>query len=391
MPGKVAFITGANGITGNAILEYLVETTTAEQWSKIITTSRSPFKAIVSDPRIEFIALDFSKPSSELASKMKDICSTVTHAYFSSYIHKDDFAQLNSANSALFENFLGALVEVAPALENVTLQTGGKNYNVHLGPVPTPAREADPRLKASIDNFYFPQEDALIAAQKGKSWTWNVIRPEAIIGATYKPNGMNSALTYALYILVCKELGHEAIMPTNQIYWNSYDDSSYAPLIADLTIFASTHPRCGNEAFNCVNGDVFSWRYMWPRLVSYFGGAASSDYAFKKPMPEVGTTQQELSLAEWAKDKREVWDRICEKAGLLQAKATWDAATWAYQDWVFMRTWSVVLSINKARKFGWNGHIDSYDGFVNTFKKFQALGQIPNVSLGSGKAVNGGH
>lgn len=385
MPGKVAFITGGNGITGNAILEYLVETTTAEEWSKIITTSRSPFKAVVSDPRIEFIALDFSQPSSELVTKMRDICKPVTHAYFSSYVHKDDFAELNTANSALFENFLGALVETAPHLENVTLQTGGKNYNVHLGPVPTPACEADPRLEASIDNFYFPQEDALIAMQKGKSWTWNVIRPEAIIGATYKPNGMNSALTYALYILVCKELGQEAVMPTNQIYWNSYDDASYAPMIADLTIFASTNPKCGNEAFNAVNGDVFCWRYMWPRLVSYFGGHASSDYKFTKPAPEPGTPQQEVSLAEWAKDKREVWDRICDKAGMSQAKATWDSATWAYQDWVFMRSWSAVLSMNKAKAFGYNGHVDSYDGFVNTFKKFQVLGQIPPVDPGNRK------
>jgi nucleoside-diphosphate-sugar epimerase len=59
--GKVVFITGANGITGSAILEYLVQTTTSEQWSKIITTSRSPFKTTVSDPRISFIALDFSR------------------------------------------------------------------------------------------------------------------------------------------------------------------------------------------------------------------------------------------------------------------------------------------------------------------------------------------
>jgi hypothetical protein len=73
---------------------------------------------------------------------------------------------------------------------------------------------------------------------------------------------MNSALMYALYILVCKELGHEAKMPINQIYWNGTDNSSYAPLIADLTIFASTNPKCANEAFNIVNGDYFCWKYV---------------------------------------------------------------------------------------------------------------------------------
>lgn len=77
-----------------------------------------------------------------------------------------------------------------------------------------------------------------------------------------KPNGMNSALTYVLYILVCKELGQEPKMPTNQIYWDGYDDCSYAPLIADQTVWMSTQPNCANEAFNCVNGDTFCWRYM---------------------------------------------------------------------------------------------------------------------------------
>jgi len=153
--GKVAFITGANGITGSAILEYLVKTTTAEQWSKIVTTSRSPFQTAIDDPRVDFIALDFSQTAEILVEKMHDVCKDVTHAYFSSYVHKDDFAELNTANRALFENFLTALVEVAPELENCTLQTGGKAYSVHLGPVPSPAREEEPRRTASIDNFYF--------------------------------------------------------------------------------------------------------------------------------------------------------------------------------------------------------------------------------------------
>jgi len=36
---KVAFITGANGITGSVILGYLLQTTNSEKWSKIVITS----------------------------------------------------------------------------------------------------------------------------------------------------------------------------------------------------------------------------------------------------------------------------------------------------------------------------------------------------------------
>ena len=379
MTGKIALVTGGNGITGSAIIEYLARNTTREQWSEIIVTSRSPFKVAVQDPRIKFIALDFGKDHETPADQMRELCARVTHAYFSSYVHRDDFAELNKANSALFENFLKALLKVAPGLENVTLQTGGKHYNVHLGPVPSPAREEEPRRTASIDNFYFPQEDALIAAQKGQQWTWNVIRPEAIIGHTLKPNGMNSALTFALFFIVSKELGDEAKMPTNQIYWAGYDDVSDARLIADLSIFVSTNPRCGNEAFNVTNGDYFTWKYMWPRLAAYFGAKSTSDQEFTKPAPTIGQPQLDFSLAEWAKDKQEVWDRICDRAGKPEAKATWDAGTWAYQDWVFQRSWSATLSINKARRFGWTGHIDSYKSFTDAFQSFEGIGLIPGT------------
>ena len=62
MPGKVALVTGANGITGSAIAEHLCKNTTEKEWSKIIITSRSPLTLPFKDTRMEFIPLDFSKP-----------------------------------------------------------------------------------------------------------------------------------------------------------------------------------------------------------------------------------------------------------------------------------------------------------------------------------------
>ncbi|KEF55239.1 uncharacterized protein A1O9_08893 [Exophiala aquamarina CBS 119918] len=244
---------------------------------------------------------------------MHNECGDVTHAYFSSYVHKDDFIGLNNANQAFFENFQDALLATAPKLENCTLQTGGKHYNVHLMPVPSPAREAEERRKSPIGNIYYEQEDYLIK--------------------------------------LCIELREEAKMPTNQVYWECYDDVSYSRLIADETIWASTDADTGNQAFNVTNGDYFSWRYMWPRVVD---GVVHGQEA--------------------------VWDRICEKRGSAQAKASWDAATWAFQDRVFQHTWCATLSINKARQLGWIGHIDSFDSFTHAFEKFVELGQIPSFS-----------
>ena len=383
---KSAFITGGNGITGSAILEYLVNHTKESEWSELIVTSRSPFKNLVSDPRIKFVPLDFLKDSQSLAEQMKDVCANVTHAYFSSYVHKDDFSELNKANENLFSNFLDALVTSAPKLQSVTLQTGGKHYNVHLHPIPSPAREEDPRRESPIGNFYYPQEDFLIQRQKSSNWTWNVIRPEAILGATSKPNGMNEALTIALYMLVCKELGQEAVMPTNQRYFEGTEDASDSRLIADISVWASTTPTAHNQAFNITNGDYFVWKYIWPRLASYLGANASSAQKFTKAYPKEGELSLEVSLEQWSKDKREVWNRICDKNNCPSAKATWDSGTWGFQDWVFQRTWSATLSMSKARKFGWNGYIDSFESFTQCFDRFVKLGQIPPFQIA---ATNG--
>ena len=115
----------------------------------------------------------------------------------------------------------------------------------------------------------------------------------------------------------------------------------------------------------------------WPRLAAYFGANATSEQKFTKSPPKEGDVQLENSFLEWSQDKRKVWDELCEKKGLPSAKATFDFGTWAFQDWVFQRTWSATLSMSKARKFGWNGYKDSYESFIDTFDTFKKYGLIP--------------
>ena len=166
-------------------------------------------------------------------------------------------------------------------------------------------------------------------------------------------------------------------MPTNQVFWEGVDDCSDAALIADLTIWASTTPKAANQAFNSVNGDYIQWRYMWPRIAGYLGAEASSNAKFQKQRPEEGVIQQEFSFSQWAEDKKPVWESICDKANLPEAKATWDAGTWAFQDWVFQRSWCSTLSFNKAREFGYTGYRNSFDSITGAFDNFRQYKQIP--------------
>lgn len=94
--------------------------------SKIIITSRKPLKINQIDSRVEFIALDFLNPKEIIVENIKEICKDVTHAFFASYIHDNDFSKLHVKNGPLFRNFLSAVDEACPRLTRVVLQTGGK-------------------------------------------------------------------------------------------------------------------------------------------------------------------------------------------------------------------------------------------------------------------------
>ena len=130
-PRKVAFVTGCNGVSGNALVEYLLRQP-KEEWSRIVVTSRSPLKNYWQDPRIEFLAIDFLEPVETIIQKMVPYCQDISHAFYTSYVHTDDFTKLRDLNVPLFENFLTALDLVAgTSLQRVCLQTGGK-VGAHL-------------------------------------------------------------------------------------------------------------------------------------------------------------------------------------------------------------------------------------------------------------------
>ncbi|KAI0592716.1 hypothetical protein F4775DRAFT_599689 [Biscogniauxia sp. FL1348] len=383
--GKVAFVTGVNGISGNAIVEHLIRQP-PEEWTEIIITSRSPLKTYWQDYRIRFIAIDFLQPLEETIKRMAFLCRRVTHAFFTSYVHHDDFAQLKEHNVPLFENFLTAIDTVAGTnLQRVCLQTGGKHYGVHLGPVMSPALEDLPRYDDKGTNFYYPQEDFMFSLERKRPWSYNIIRPNAIVGFTPGKNGMSQALTIALYMLICKELGETPKFPGNKLFYYTADDNSYAPSIADLSVWAVTQEHTANEAFNHANGDIFVWRYFFPKVGKYFG----IDIPLQTEFAEEGTTEtqaNDIPMANWVDGKREVWHRICDKYG--GTKEAFDWGTWGFLDWNIGKAWSTLSSITKARKFGWDRYDDTFETWVQTFRTFENAGVLPQRELIAGDPVD---
>ncbi|KAF9637997.1 putative nucleoside-diphosphate-sugar epimerase protein [Lasiodiplodia theobromae] len=370
MPAKVALVTGCNGISGHAIAEHLTKQPDTE-WTKIIVSSRSTPKSFWIDPRVHFVAVDFLKPKDDAIKALKPLCGDVTHVFFASYVHNNDLSKLAETNVPLFVNFMDAIDEVCPKLERVCLQTGGKHYGVHLGPLKQPVTEDIGRYDdKNGTNFYYPQEDYMREVQKRRNqWAYNIIRPFGIIGFTPHATGMAMGLLFAVYILVNKELGIEAPFPGPSSRLDLVDDISYAPAIADMTLWAATNEHTKNEDFNNASGDTVVYRYFWPELASYFGLQISN------------VTALETSMAEWAKDKRPVWEQVVKKYGGNVEVFDW--CEWESMNWLEEIHWPILPSATKARKFGWKRFDTATECWFGTFKSFQNAGILPRVPTNS--------
>lgn len=192
--GLTAIITGANGISGHYMLKVLAQS--PERWSKIYCLSRRPPYIPGGLPsQAEHISVDFLKPPSEIAKALQDKNIKADAVFFFAYLQPppkegkglwSDAQEMVRVNSALLDNFLGALKIADIQPKRFVLQTGAKNYGVHHGITKTPQEEIDPRVEIPGEpNFYYPQEDSLWKfCEESRGGTgWSVHMPGAILGA----------------------------------------------------------------------------------------------------------------------------------------------------------------------------------------------------------------
>ena len=188
------------------------------------------------------------------------------------------------------------------SVRHVALVTGLKHY---LGPFEayakaqpdTPFSEEQPRLP--YENFYYVQEDILYAAAERDGFTWSVHRPHTLIGWALG-NAMNMGVTLAVYGAICRETGRSFHFPGSQEQWEAVTDVTDAGLLADHLVWAATTPAAANHALNIVNGDVFRWRRLWPRLAAALG------------VEPVRFDGEPAPLEQQMADADEVWPAIVE-------------------------------------------------------------------------------
>ena len=192
--------------------------------------------------------------------------------FFTAWLRQDTEAENIAVNAGMVRDLLAALAH-AP-LRHVALMTGLKHY---LGPFEaygegdmpdTPFHEDEARLP--VANFYYAQEDELFAAAGRQGFTWSVHRAHTVIGHAVG-NAMNMGLTLGVAAALCRELDRPFVFPGSLTQWNGITDMTEAGLLAEQMVWAATEPGAADTAFNIANGDVFRWRWLWPRLADHLG------------------------------------------------------------------------------------------------------------------------
>jgi nucleoside-diphosphate-sugar epimerase len=349
-----ALVVGVTGISGGNLAERLL----ADRW-EVLGLSRNPSGL---DQRITPLAANL-EDADALASVVRG--TAPTHVFFTTWSRRATEAENCDANGGMLRNLLEATAGER-SIRHVALVTGLKHY---LGPFEayakaqpdTPFSEEQPRLP--YENFYYVQEDILFDAAERAGFTWSVHRPHTLIGWALG-NAMNMGVTLAVYAAICRETGRPFHFPGSREQWEAVTDVTAADLLADHLVWAATTPAAANQALNVVNGDVFRWRRMWPRL------------AVALEVEPRGFDGEPAPLEQQMSDVGGTWAEIVRRHGLRELDVE-RLASWWHTDADLGRTIETFTDMGRSRRLGFLGVRDSESSFTGLFARLRAERVVP--------------
>jgi len=352
----VALVVGATGIAGRGVSRELVD-----HGAEVYGLSRKPEGLT---PGVTHVSADLTNAESvtKAVAGLK-----ATHVYLTTWSRQANEEENIRVNAGAVRTVLGALAP-ARSVRHVALVTGLKHYlgpfdaYVKAGVMPLmPVREEQPRL--NIPNFYYAQEDEVYAAAARDGFTWSVHRPHTIIGKAIG-NAMNMGSTLAAYASICKETGRKFKFPGSAAQWDGLSDMTDSHILGRQLVWASTHDLAKNAAYNIVNGDIFRWNWMWPRIAKWFG------------VEWEGFAGQVTPLEAQMAGDADVWRRIVAKHKLVEPDLARVASPW-HTDLDLSRPIEVMTDMAASRKRGFAAYQNTEEAFHQLFAELRADKVIP--------------
>jgi len=361
MPHRKILIAGASGLVGYAAVRHFAQ---LPEWDVVAVSRRIPEPA----GRAQFISVDLtdSRQCAEVFGRMTD----VTHLAYAAVFEKPNLIQgwrdrdQMETNLTMLRNLFEPLETAAEDLQHVSLLQGTKAYGAHLGPIAIPAREQNPRHQH--ENFYWLQEDYLRSRQEGKRWHWTIQRPQIVIGGAIG-SALNVIPALGVYAALRKERSLPLAYPGGP---GSIIEAVDADLLARSLEWSATTPACANQIFNITNGDVFTWREVWPVIADALGMKVSD------PEPQSLRTTMPAQNAAWA--------AIVKKYNLASPPdlEAFVGKSFEFADSVFAYGVKqppppMIVSTIKARQAGFHDCMDTEDMFRKWLTYYQEHRLLP--------------
>jgi nucleoside-diphosphate-sugar epimerase len=349
-----ALIAGVSGIVGRHLAEHLSE---IGGWD-VTGISRHDHDL----PKgVKHIAADL-----QVADHLKTALANVdaTEVFITAWLRQPTEAENCRVNAGMVRNLMHAVAD--KTIKHVALVTGAKHY---MGPFEayaktkpvTPFREEQPRLP--YQNFYYDQEDEVFAAADQQRFGWSVHRPHTLIGYAVG-NQMNMAATLGAYAAICKETGRPFVFPGSPEQYEAVVDITDGRIIAKHLVWAATDPVARNNAFNIVNGEVFRWNWMWPKLADYLGVTTAEYPGHAQPLEQQMTGMEP------------VWDKIVAEHRLHKNSLN-AVASWWHSDADLGRVIENFNDMTKSRDMGFTQYQNSVRSFTDAFDMLRSARVLP--------------
>jgi nucleoside-diphosphate-sugar epimerase len=361
MPRKQVLIAGASGLVGYAAMRHFG----ADPDCDVIALSR---RAPDDTHGARFLPLDLTEAVAceQLAASL----AGVTHLVYAALYERPGLVagwqerEQIETNDRMLRNLLDPLERHAKNLRHVTLLQGTKAYGVHVRPLSVPARENRSEMHEQ-PNFYWNQENHLRALQRGKDWTWSILRPVLIVGYS-TGSAMNVIPALGVYAALRREAGLDLPFPGGAPRVAQAID---ADLLASAIAWAGEAASARNEIFNIANGDVFVWENIWPAI------AASLSMRPGGHVP--------LSFDRDIRPREAEWETIRARHGLRSGNLRdFVSLSFEYADYTMGYGRNrpgppAIVSTIKLMQTGFTEVMDTEAMFAKYFAEFQANRLLP--------------
>jgi len=296
---KKVLIAGATGLVGYAAMKHFGSQPDCEV---VALSRRQPPDALGETFGARWRALDLADRAA--CQALAPEFTGVTHLVYAALYERPGLVagwredEQIRTNEAMLKNLFEPLQKAAPGLRHVALLQGTKAYGVHVRPLTVPARENRSEMHEQ-PNFYWNQERYIRKAQRGKSWSWSILRPVLIVGCS-TGSAMNVVPALGVYAAMMKRAGKKTLDYPGGV--GRVAQAVDADLLARAIAWSGEAAAAKNEIFNVTNGDVFVWPNVWPAIAEALGFAAGGHVP--------------LSLDKEIRPRGAEWAEICRQYGL---------------------------------------------------------------------------